>query len=122
VGLISPDSSLWARALSSTSTRHAYSVVAPAAVRVMERTYYYPGWTVLIDHRPTTVSPAPSFGMISFVVPSYRHLVEVELRPTRVRSVALMISTLTLAVLLLAIAVFGGAARLASKLRRSQTR
>jgi hypothetical protein len=104
VGLISPDSRLWARALSSTSTRHAYSVVAPAAVTVMEPTYYYPGWTVLIDHRPTTVSPAPSFGMISFVVPPGSHLVEVELRPTPVRRVAVLISVLTFTLLLLALA------------------
>jgi hypothetical protein len=120
VGLISPDSRLWARALSSTSTRHAYSVVAPATVTVTEPTYYYPGWTVLIDHRPTAVSPAPTFGMISFVIPPGSHLIEVELRPTRVRRFALMLSILTLAALLLAVAAIcsGSIRRLRADARR----
>jgi hypothetical protein len=119
-GLVSPDSRLWARALSSTSTRHAYSVVAPAAVAVMEPTAYYPGWTVRIDHRPTAASPAAAFGMLSFVILPGRHLVEVELRPTRLRRVALMVSILTLAVLLLAVAATcsGGIRRLWTNARR----
>jgi hypothetical protein len=42
--------------------------------------------------------------MISFVVPPGSHLVEVELRPTPVRRVAVLISVLTFTLLLLALA------------------
>ena len=102
VGLISPDSRLSTRVLSSRSTRHVYLVAAPAAVTVMESTSYFPGWTVLIDGRETSITPAPNFGMISFLVPPGHHVIVVDLRPTRVRYFALMVSVLTFALLLLA--------------------
>ncbi|MGB6564305.1 MAG: hypothetical protein WBE69_17035 [Candidatus Binataceae bacterium] len=102
VGLISPDSRLSVRTLSSASTRHVYAVTAPAAVTVMDSTLYYPGWTVLIDGRETAVTPAPAFGTISFLIPPGQHVIAVELLPTPVRRFALMVSMLTFALLLLA--------------------
>jgi hypothetical protein len=104
-GLISSDSRVAMRALSSDSVRHVYSVMAPVPVTVMESTYYYPGWTVLIDGRATTAMPARTFGTISFAIPQGRHIVVVELRPTQVRSDALVLSLFTLAILLLGVAV-----------------
>ena len=105
VGLISPDSRVSTRVLSSLSTRRVYLVSAPAAITVMESTAYYPGWTVLIDGREIAVTPAPAFGMISFVVPPGRHVIVVDLRPTRVRRFALIGSVLIFALLLLAVVV-----------------
>jgi uncharacterized membrane protein len=107
VGLISPDSRLSTRLVSSGSTRHVYSVSAPAAVTVMESTFYYPGWTVLIDGHETSITPAPNFGLISFQVPAGQHTITVVLRPTEVRRFASLVSLLSLAALLLAaIAVY----------------
>jgi hypothetical protein len=102
VGLISPDSRLSTRLLSSRSTRHVYLVTAPTAVTVMESTFYYPGWTVLIDGKETGTKPAPNFGLISFQVPAGQHTLTVVLRPTAVRRFASLVSLLSLAVLLLA--------------------
>jgi len=102
VGLISPDSRLLMRVLSARSTRRVYLVTAPAAVTVMESTSYYPGWAVLIDGRETSILPAPAFGMISFLVPRGHHVIVIDLRPTRVRQFALLVSVLTFALLLLA--------------------
>jgi uncharacterized membrane protein len=102
VGLISPDSRLLMRVLSARSTRRVYLVTAPAAVTVMESTSYYPGWAVLIDGRETSILPAPAFGMISFLIPPGHHVIVIDLRPTRVRQFALLVSVLTFALLLLA--------------------
>jgi len=62
----------------------------------MDSTNYYPGWTVMIDGRETSVTPAPVFGLISFTIPAGRHMVAVELRPTPLRRYALIISLVTL--------------------------
>jgi hypothetical protein len=102
VGLISPDSRLSTRLLSSRSTTHVYLVAAPAAVTVMESTAYYPGWTVLIDGHETSITSAPNLGLISFQVPAGQHTITVVLQPTEVRRFASLVSLLSLAALLLA--------------------
>ena len=109
-GILVPTALTSVRKLSWTSTRHVYSVVSPGTVRAMDSTNYYPGWTVLIDGHETTISPAPVFGTISFEVPPGQHTITVELRPTPVRRVGLIISLATLAMLLsiLAAARFAG--------------
>ena len=95
---------LWqsVRELSRTSTSHEYAVVAKAQIMAIDSTTYYPGWTVTIDGRKTSITPAPIFGLISFMVPAGQHDIRVELRPTRVRRLAFVFSMLSLFVLLLA--------------------
>ena len=110
-GILTPTPLTVVRELSRSSTRHEYAVTAPALVTVRDSTYYYPGWTVLIDGHETAVSPAPVFGAISFQVPPGNHTVTIELRPTMVRRIAPIISMLTLGILLIALA----AARIASE-------
>jgi len=95
-GLVKPPSSVSVRTISWTSTKHEYAVTAGAATQVMDSTYYFPGWTALIDGHETPVTPAPTFGMISFTIPAGRHIVALELRQTPVRRFALLVSLVTL--------------------------
>ncbi len=108
------NSPLWqsVRELYWTSTSHEYSVVTKSPMLAIDTTDYYPGWTVTIDGRETNITPEPMFGLISFQVPPGQHTIKIELLPTRVRHLALMLSILTLAALLLAIAVARYGARL----------
>jgi hypothetical protein len=114
-GLVNPPSSVSVHTLTWTSAKHEYSVTAGAATRVMDSTYYYPGWTALIDGRETPVTPAPTFGMISFTIPAGRHIVGLELRQTPVRRFALLVSLVTLLLLALVIACV----EIARRFRRS---
>lgn len=100
-GLVTPPSWVSVRSLSRTSIRHEYSLTASAPATLMDSTDYYPGWTVLIDGRETTVTPAPGLGLLSFGVPAGQHLVIVELRPTRIRRTGFLVSLCSLAILLL---------------------
>ena len=100
-GLFDRGSRLPAIELSSTSTRHVYRLQTAAAITVMEPTSYYPAWTVLVDGLETPIAPAPIFGTITFPVPPGQHVITVELRPTRIRRLGLMVSILGLAMLLL---------------------
>jgi uncharacterized membrane protein len=101
-GLFDGQTRLPAIELSSTSTRHVYRLETAAATTVMEPTSYYPDWTVLVDGRETPITPAPIFGTITFPVPPGQHVITVELRPTRIRRFALMVSIVGLVMLLLA--------------------
>ena len=104
-GILTPTPLTAVRVLAWTSIRHVYAVTAPALSRVMDSTNYFPGWTVLIDGQKTAVSPAPTFGAISFQVPPGQHMIEVELRPTPVRHLASLISIWALLLLGLTFAV-----------------
>jgi hypothetical protein len=108
------NSPLWqsVRELYWTSTSHEYSVVTRSPMLAIDTTDYYPGWTVTIDGRETSIVPEPTFGLISFLVPAGQHDIKFELLPTRVRHLAFMLSLLTLAALLLAIAAAPYGARL----------
>jgi hypothetical protein len=111
-GLVRPPAGLSIRTLSWNSTRHQYSVSAPASAGLVDSTHYYPGWTVLIDGRQTSVTPSPLFGLLSFTVPAGPHHITVELRRTPVRRAALMISLATLIALLIAlVAAYDGSFR-----------
>jgi hypothetical protein len=100
--LIAPNS-LSASSLSWTSTRHVSLVNATASAGAIDPTSYYPGWTALIDGRETPIAPTTEYGLISFTVPPGHHNVIVELRPTRIRSVSVTVSLMTLAIILLAV-------------------
>jgi hypothetical protein len=105
-GILTPTPLTAVRITDWTSTKQAYSVTSPGLVRVMDSTNYYPGWTVSLDAHQTAVWPAPTFGTISFLVPPGNHTVAIELQPTVARRIALNISLLTIAILMIAAAGF----------------
>jgi 6-pyruvoyl-tetrahydropterin synthase related domain len=78
------------------------TVRSPAPVEVAATTFFYPGWTVLLDGEPIAARPASGTGFITFDLPAGEHDVRLELRPTRVRRIATLVSLATAATLLLA--------------------
>jgi hypothetical protein len=100
-GILTPTPLTAVRITEWNSTRHMYSVSSPGLARVTDSTDYYPGWRVLIDGHAAPITPVPIFGTISFQVPPGSHTITVELQPTALRRVALLISVTTLAILLI---------------------
>lgn len=85
--------------ISRRTAREEFSVRAPIITTVESSTFYYPGWTVMIDSTPAGVSPVPVRGTMQFAVPAGQHTVVLELRRTPVRSRALMVTIFTLLLL-----------------------
>ncbi|MCR4264190.1 MAG: hypothetical protein NUV98_05745, partial [Candidatus Roizmanbacteria bacterium] len=65
--------------------------------RILENTLYFPGWFVSIDGKELPLTEVswqdPAYrGLITYFVPQGEHIVEIELRNTRVRAVSELIS------------------------------
>ena len=75
--------------LDRRSHRERYQVTAAEATLVETATFYYPGWTVLVDGAAVPVTPVPRRGTMLFAMPAGAHDVRLELRPTPVRRRAL---------------------------------
>lgn len=71
--------------LSRTNIRHEYLIDAKTQLVVKENTLYFPGWNVLIDHKPQSItilkSSSPS-GIMSFTVPQGKRRVDVVFKDT----------------------------------------
>jgi hypothetical protein len=94
--------------ISRRAAREEYLIRARAPTTVQSSTFYYPGWRVVIDGVPTTVSPAPVVGTMRFELPAGEHHVVIELAPTRVRRAALLVTASTGLLLVAAVAVRRG--------------
>lgn len=81
------------------TTHHAFTVVSQSPIRIVDNTFYYPGWTAAIDGNPADIQFQDQNyrGLITFFVPEGMHKVDVSFGPTKVRQVAMGISLLTLA-------------------------
>jgi hypothetical protein len=91
--------------ISCRTARREYSVKAPNGTMVESSTFYYPGWTVMIDGAATEVSPMPFRATMLFVVPAGQHRVTIELRRTAVRRSALQATLFTLCLMGVSIGV-----------------
>jgi uncharacterized membrane protein len=81
--------------------RQEIRLTAPQATTVETRSFFYPGWTVAIDGREKPVAVVPTRGTMSFEVPAGEHRIVLELRPTKARRAASLVSAVTLAALAL---------------------
>lgn len=81
-----------------TSTRHIYEIESQNDTRFADSTFYFPGWNVYIDGKPSEIQfQDPQYrGIITFNVPRGKHLVEVLFKKTKVRWAADLISAITL--------------------------
>ncbi len=89
-----------------TSTHHKYQIGASEKSRIRENTLYFPGWRVYIDGKrydQVQFQDPEHRGLITYYVPQGMHIVDVEFRETRTRTVANYIS---LASLLLIVGIF----------------
>ncbi|MEO6509106.1 MAG: 6-pyruvoyl-tetrahydropterin synthase-related protein [Patescibacteria group bacterium] len=79
------------------STR-AYQVEAQTPIRMVDYTFYFPGWRVYIDKQPVEIEyQDPNYrGVITYNVPSGKHSVELKFQDTKIRTLAKLLSFLTL--------------------------
>ena len=86
-------------------TRHQYLIDATTPLLLKENTYYYPGWQVLINNKPTPIDfkNKKYSGVITFRVPEGLAKIDVIFRDTPDRWIAKMVSLLTA----IALGIFG---------------
>lgn len=97
-------------ALRLTPSEQVFDASAQTVTPVEALTFYYPGWTVLVDDREVPVSPCPASGTMCFELPPGQHRVALQLRATPTRRAAKIISLLSAILLLLAVVAGGMAA------------
>ena len=77
---------------------HKFEVVTNQAEYVNDKTHYWPGWKVWVDGVETpTLDPYNqlSQGLVTFLVPSGRHMVETRLTEPGINVLADIISAVT---------------------------
>ena len=69
------------------NSERQYSVDASTSVKMLDYTFYFPGWTVYIDGQKTTIEfQDPKYrGIITYNVPSGKHTILVKFEDTKIR-------------------------------------
>jgi len=83
-----------------------YKINTPSAIQATYRSFYFPGWEVWLDGKPTTIAPTDPNGLIGFEVPAGEHTLEVKFGTTPIRIGAGWISILS-ALIMLGVFVVG---------------
>lgn len=79
-----------------------YDVIAESPeIRLVDNTFYFPGWKVYVDHNETPIEfqDMNYRGVITYRIPAGRHTVEVRFTNTKVRLLANVVSLLSIGVL-----------------------
>lgn len=89
--------------LSRNSTTHIYNSESHRNSRILDATFYFPGWNVYIDGKRAEIEfQDPSFrGLITFFVPKGKHLIEVKFENTKLRLIADLITIGSLVMLII---------------------
>lgn len=90
-----------------TSVQHEFAVSSRGEASIVDNTIFFPGWLVYVDGKETPIQfQDPSYrGLITFTVPEGKHTIVVIFKETRIRKIANGISSFTLIMLLLTIAL-----------------
>jgi len=92
-----------AKILSATrkSTVHQYEIDANTDATILDRTYFFPGWKVIVDDQEVPIQfQDPAYaGMITFQVPEGTHNITVQFEQSKIEQAGNMISMGTLTVL-----------------------
>lgn len=85
------------------TTKHLYQVESSENTRIVDNTFYFPGWVVLIDGKPVNIEFQDQRyrGLITFNVPQGNHNINIVFGRTKVRLIADLISVATLLLLLI---------------------
>lgn len=85
-----------------TTTKHTYDVKADSTIQVRENTLYFPGWGIFVDGKPTTIEyqDPNNRGLMTFFVPQGEHTVTVSFTETNLRTIANLISLLSIVILI----------------------
>lgn len=84
--------------LKRISTLHSYIIDVFQKTRFRENTLYFPGWNIYVDKKPVKIEfqdPA-NRGLMTFFVPEGKHFLEVSFKETKLRTLADIISLLSL--------------------------
>jgi len=86
--------------LSRKNASREYRVTASVPTRLVEYTFYFPGWMVYVDGQPVPVEfqDAEYRGVMTFEVPAGEHTVNVRFEDTKVRQLGLALSVASLIV------------------------
>lgn len=84
-GLISGDATI--TVLRAKNSLRSYHVMAQAPSRLVDYTFYFPGWTVYVDGQKTPIEfqDEKYRGVITYMVPPGEHHVLIRFEPTKVR-------------------------------------
>ncbi|HHH40606.1 MAG TPA: hypothetical protein ENK56_01215 [Chloroflexi bacterium] len=80
-------------------------VESPVPFTARYLAFYFPGWRVTVDGEPVPIEPTDPTGLIAFPVPAGRHTLEIAFGPTPLRRAVAYVSLLSLALLIVAVAV-----------------
>lgn len=71
-----------------------YQIVAATPLRMVDRTFYFPGWNVYVDNVKTNIEfQDPAYrGVITYRIPVGQHTVKVVFEDTKVRAIAKSLS------------------------------
>ncbi|MEO6509107.1 MAG: hypothetical protein ABIO02_04075, partial [Patescibacteria group bacterium] len=80
------------------NSSRSYMVSAENPIRMVDYTFYFPGWKVYVDKQPVEIEyQDPNYrGVITYRVPSGKHSVKVVLEDTKIRLLAKLISLVAL--------------------------
>lgn len=86
--------------ISRTTNTHIYSINAKTDIQIKENTLYFPGWQLIANNQPVSISPN-LLGLITFSLPPGQHDIKLTFRDTPIRAFSKQISLLSLLVLIL---------------------
>jgi hypothetical protein len=90
------------------------SVSASQPTTVTVNSFVYPGWRAEVNETAVTITPSPTYGLITFAVPAGSHELTVTFGETPMRQAANWVSILSL-LITLGVMVAGGGWRVAGK-------
>jgi hypothetical protein len=99
------------------NTSREYKILADTPLKMVDYTFYFPGWNVYVNGAPTPIEfQDPKFrGVITYSVPSGENNVNVKFEDTKVRSLGKIISGVSLILFLILFALRNRIGRLLYK-------
>jgi len=81
---------------------HIFSVNAKTDMKIVDNTTYFPGWQVLVDLKKASIEfQDPNHrGLITFLVPSGKHIIQVRFRQTKIHIIGKILSLLGIVIAL----------------------
>ncbi len=76
------------------NSRRSYTVIAESDIRMVDYTFYFPGWKVYTDNKPTEIQfQDPKYrGVITYNVPKGKHIILLKFEETKIRYLSNILS------------------------------
>jgi hypothetical protein len=84
------------------NSSRTYSIDAKTQLRMVDHTFYFPGWSVYIDGAKTNIEfQNPDYrGVITYIVPAGKHSVYLAFEDTKIRLLGKVLSVISVAFLI----------------------